>query len=82
MDNNVSRRQKRNSSIELLRLFSMLMIVGFHYVLPNTSNDWLLEQPVSIAKFVYQFVYMGGGWVGNFIFLQFPSGSCWIVTFL
>lgn len=43
MDNNASRRQKRNSSIELLRLFSMLMIVGFHHVLPNTSNDWLLE---------------------------------------
>lgn len=58
----------RNSSIELLRLVSMLMIVGFHYIIANPDMQWLVQQQVSFSKFVYQFIYMGGGWIGNFIF--------------
>lgn len=41
----------------------MLMVIGFHHVFPNASNEWLLGQPASIAKFVYQFVYMGDSWL-------------------
>lgn len=58
---------RRNSSIELLRLLCMLAVVGYHYVYVD-GGGWLARQPLSIAKFVYQFVYMGGGWVANFIF--------------
>ncbi len=58
---------RRNSSVELLRLVSMLMVVGYHYVYVG-GGGWLARQPMSAAKFVYQFVYMGGGWVANFMF--------------
>ena len=57
---------KRNSSIELLRLLSMLMIVSFHLCVGN-RYDWFLAQPPTPTKVAYQFL-MGGGWVGNFIF--------------
>lgn len=60
--------KSRNSSIEVLRLVSMLMIVGFHYVIASSDADWLSRQPIGTTKFMYQFVFMGGGWVGNFIF--------------
>lgn len=58
---------QRNSSVESLRLVSMLMVVGYHYVYVS-GGGWLAQQPMSIAKLVYQFVYMGGGWVANFMF--------------
>lgn len=61
-------KRLRNSSIELLRLYSMLMIVGFHYVISGPDMQYLIESPVSFTKFVYQFIYMGGGWAGNFVF--------------
>lgn len=61
-------KRLRNSSIELLRLYSMLMIVGFHYVISGPDTQYLIESPASFTKFVYQFIYMGGGWVGNFVF--------------
>ena len=57
---------KRNSSIELLRLLSMLMIVSFHLCVGN-RYDWFLAQPPTPTKVAYQFL-MGGGWVGTFIF--------------
>lgn len=65
--NETAVKARRNSSIELLRLWSMLMIVGFHYVL-NGGGAWISEQPVSVSKFIYQMIYMSGGWIGNFIF--------------
>lgn len=64
----VSVKKQRNSSIELLRLISMLMIVGFHYVRGGNQGLWIASQPVSFNKFVYQMIYMSGGWIGNFIF--------------
>ena len=57
---------QRKSSIELLRLLSMLMIVSFHLCVGN-RYDWFLAQPPTPTKVAYQFL-MGGGWVGNFIF--------------
>lgn len=64
----------RNSAIELLRLVSMLAIVGFHY--GRKSFD-LAEQPISLPKFVYQAIYSGGGWIGNFIFFTI---SVWFLV--
>ncbi len=61
-------RNMRNSNIELLRLSAMLMIVGFHYIINNPDMSYIIHQPVTFTKFIYQFIYMGGGWVGNFIF--------------
>lgn len=60
-------KTRRNSSVELLRLWSMLMIVGFHYVL-NGDGVWISKQPISVSKFTYQMIYMSGGWIGDFIF--------------
>lgn len=57
---------QRNSSVELLRLLAMFMIVGFHYAFGD--GIWVAKQPISITKFIYQMIYMPGGWVGNFIF--------------
>ena len=68
MNDMTSRKRIRNSSVELLRLYAMLMIVGFHYIISNPDMGWLLHQETSFTKFVYQFIIMGGGWVGNFIF--------------
>ncbi|MCH4853759.1 acyltransferase [Bifidobacterium pseudolongum] len=59
----------RNSSIELLRLLAMLMIVGCHYVWINRSGKWdIATTSFSFKKVFFEFVYGGGGWVGNFIF--------------
>ena len=64
----VAPKRQRNSSIELLQLVSMLMIVGFHYVRGGNQGLWIASQPISFNKFVYQMIYMSGGWIGNFIF--------------
>ena len=61
----------RNSSIELLRLISMFMIVGCHFVRGDTIGEygnWIASQPTSITKYIYMAIYMGGGWVGNVVF--------------
>lgn len=66
-----AKKKSRNSSIELLRLISMLMIVGHHYVrggVIGESGIWVATQQVSVKKFVYQFIYMGGGWIGDCVF--------------
>lgn len=67
------RSAARNSSIELLRLFSMLMIVAFHFVVMSPDTDWLNSQPLSFTKVIYQAVLMGGGWIGNFIFFTIST---------
>lgn len=76
----VSRSRSRNSAIELLRLLAMLMIVGQHYVRGGeigAFGDWIATQPISIQKFIYQFIYMSGGWIGNFIFFTI---SVWFLV--
>lgn len=76
----VSRSRSRNSAIELLRLLAMLMIVGQHFVRGGeigAFGEWIANQPVSFKKFVYQFVYMSGGWVGNCIFFTI---SVWFLV--
>lgn len=63
----------RNSSIELLRLFSMLMIVAFHFIVMSPDTDWLNSQPFSFNKVIYQTIFVGGGWIGNFIFFAISA---------
>lgn len=49
----------------------MLMIVGQHFVRGaeiGGFGNWVANQPISPNKFVYQVIFMGGGWVGDFIF--------------
>ncbi|RSX55504.1 symporter [Bifidobacterium dolichotidis] len=69
----VRRKTTRNSSIELLRIISMFMIVAFHYTLANDDTEWLTNQATTFTKFVYEFVFMGGGWVANFIFFAIST---------
>lgn len=64
-----ARNTGRNSSIELLRLVAMLMIVGFHFVwYSKPDRGWLTTQSITFKKIVYELIYGGGGWIGNFIF--------------
>ncbi|MGO5062605.1 hypothetical protein ACTQ4A_00385 [Bifidobacterium pseudolongum] len=63
-----TKKKSRNSSIELLRLISMLMIVSLHFVQSTDIGEWIARQPTSCNKFIYQCVFMSGGWVGNFVF--------------
>lgn len=65
------RRSSRNSAIELLCLISMLMIVGHHYVRGGAVGEfgnWIASQSISLSKFVYQFIYMRGGWIDDCVF--------------
>lgn len=69
----------RNSSIELLRLLSMIMIVASHYVRGFKAGgwgEWLEVQPPSFTKFFFYIFYLGGGWIGNMIFF---SISVWFL---
>lgn len=76
----VTKKKSRNSSIELLRLISMLMIVAHHYVrggVIGESGIWIAEQQISIKKFIYQFIYMSGGWIGDCAFFTI---SVWFLV--
>lgn len=47
----------------------MLMIVGFHFVwYSKPDQGWLTTQDITLKKIVYELIYGGGGWIGNFIF--------------
>ena len=63
-----SRSMKRNSSIELLRIVSMIMIIGFHFLLINSEVNNMLSLPMGVSKFFYENLFLNGGWVGNCIF--------------
>lgn len=52
----------------------MLMIVSLHFVQSTDIGEWIARQPTSWNKFIYQCVFMSGGWVGNFVFLRFLFG--------
>lgn len=77
----VPRSRSRNSAIELLRLLAMLMIVGYHYVrgaeIGEWGGDWVASQSISVKKFVYQFIFESGGWIGNCIFFTI---SVWFLV--
>ena len=47
----------------------MLMIVGFHFVWVHQGSQWnITTYPFSFKKIIFEFLYGGGGWAGNFIF--------------
>lgn len=77
MDRPLPRRAPRNSSIELLRIVSMLMVIGFHFVYGNLEADAVREMPIGISKFIYQNLFLNGGWVGNCIFFTI---SVWFLA--
>jgi len=52
---------KRNSSLELLRILSMVMILAHHYVIHNGYSFELI--PFGINRFLLQILLLGGtGW--------------------
>lgn len=59
---------RRNSSIELLRLLAMLMVVCNHFVQYSPLYKALPYWPAGITKFVFQVVFMSGGWFGDVLF--------------
>lgn len=68
---------KRNSSIELLRIVSMVMIIGFHFLLVNSEAGSMRMLPVGISKFFYENLFLSGGWIGNCIFFTI---SVWFLV--
>lgn len=50
---------KRNSSLELLRILSMVMILAHHYVIHNGHSIELI--PFGINRFLLQILLLGGG---------------------
>lgn len=66
--------QTRNSSLELLRIVSMLLIVNFHFLIRNGSYDLIFNQhPLNWTGFVFAVVGHGGGWVGNVVFFTISA---------
>lgn len=62
---------KRNSSLELLRILSMVMILTHHYVIHNGYSIELI--PFGINRFLLQILLLGGGQVGVVIFLSIST---------
>ncbi|WP_080988063.1 acyltransferase family protein [Bifidobacterium animalis] len=58
----------RNSNIELLRLIAMFMIVVCHCAYSTDNGMWVTLEPLSFNKFIFQVVFLSGGWIGNVIF--------------
>lgn len=63
--------RQRNSSIELLRIIAMLMILSHHFVLHNGSP--LSAFPLTPAREVFSFVFLGGGKIGVVIFFSIST---------
>lgn len=61
---------KRNSSLELLRILSMVMILAHHYVIHNGYSIELI--PFGINRFLLQILLLGGQ-VGVVIFLSIST---------
>ena len=56
----------RNSRIELLRIFSMIMIVLSHYTVHNGINNW--ELPLGFNRFLLEIIKLGN--IGVIIFVM------------
>lgn len=57
---------KRNSSIEVLRILSMLMIISHHFII--LSQVKTLEQPITVNKVFADLILRPGGKIGVTIF--------------
>lgn len=53
------------------------MIIGFHFVLVNSEADAVEQMPMCISKFLYQNLFLNGGWIGNCIFFTI---SVWFLA--
>ena len=65
----------RNSSLELLRIVSALMICGRHFV--GASLDYVAAEPLSLQKVFLQAVVYAGGKVGVICFFLI---SAWYLS--
>lgn len=65
----------RNSSVELLRILSMLMIVASHCVMFSDMN--LLAQPLGVNKILIETFLYPGGKIGV---VAFFSISAWYLS--
>lgn len=73
--------KSRNSGIELLRIFAMLCIVGFHVLFSPGFNNlpapaaevYVAIQPNCLKKFFYLFILGSGGWIGNIAFFTISA---------
>jgi len=61
----MEKSRERNSSLELLRIFAMLMIIAHHFAVHGGFN--FLVNSVTINRLWYQFILMGN--LGNNLFL-------------
>ena len=64
--------RKRNSSIELLRIISMLMILFHHFLVHNVADYTLIK--FGVVRFILQLFLESGGKIGVVIFFTI---SCW-----
>mgnify|MGYP002231691495 CR=1 FL=1 len=66
-----SKRQRRNSSIELLRIIAMFMILTHHFIVHNGYDA--LKLPLGPERIFFQLVMAGGGKVGVVIFFSISA---------
>ncbi|PLS27443.1 symporter [Bifidobacterium anseris] len=69
-----AKRKQRNSSIELLRIISMLMILSHHFIWHNGSP--LSDFPLTPGREVFSFFFLSGGKIGV---ITFFSISTWFL---
>lgn len=58
----------RNSNVELLRLIAMFLIIIHHFVYSTDRGAWITFESLSLNKFIFQIIFLSGGWIGNVIF--------------
>lgn len=72
VENAIGEVHKRNSSIELLRIISMLMILFHHFLVHNVTDYTLIK--FGVVRFFLQLFLESGGKIGVVIFFTI---SCW-----
>lgn len=69
-----NRIKARNSSLELLRIISMLLIVNFHFLIRNNSYNVVYStNSLDWTSFVFAVFGNGGGWIGNVVFFTISA---------
>lgn len=66
-----SKRNTRNSSIELLRVIAMFMILAHHFIVHNRFD--IKDMPIGLEKVFFQTIMQGGGKVGVVIFFSIST---------
>lgn len=72
VENAIGEVHKRNSSIELLRIISMLMILFHHFLVHNVTDYTLIK--FGVVRFILQLFLESGGKIGVVIFFTVSVG--------